>query len=816
MGVSKPLPAPLPNPLLLGEGKGITFNTGEVWRGVYLYIKNFSNILSPITNHNNEKNIMSNIKRRHFLQLAGSTLATVGISQLDIMHQGDRYGQVLAQNTSRKLALLVGINQYSETIGALKGCVTDVQLQQELLVHRFGFNPQDILTLTDQQATRKGILTAFEEHLINQAKPGDVVVFHFSGHGSRVIDPDRDQPDGLNSTLVPIDSKLPEAYRITGGVVSDIMGRTLFLLMSALKTENVTVVLDSCHSGGGTRGNLRVRSRSGGEGLKPSSVELNYQKQWLGRLNLSPEKFIELSKKSVAKGVVIASAKRDQWAADMNFSDFHAGAFTYALTQYLWQQTNNQSINNAIVNVGRSTAALAYQQGNYQNPQVESNLSQENTNTPIYFTPQQAISAEAVITKVENNQVQLWLGGLDSQTLEAFKKGAIFTALDSQGSQRGLVKLESRQGLIGQGKLLPTKQNLQLQPGTLLQERIRSIPNNLTLKIGIDQSFDNNTTQQAIKFLQAVNRIEPKRLGISEVQYIFGRMTQAKYAELQELQKNRIKNLPQVGSLGLFLPSQDAILPASFGETTETIQEAITRLKPKFKSLLAARIIKQVLGNTNSSRLNVTVSMNIANSQKIIAETFAIRGVKKVPVDSNPTVPVSPVKFSELGIPQLTVGTQIAFQIENNESSHLYVSILVIDAEGTMTIIYPNDWSASETAALIKPKQKLVIPQAGRDGFKLTIGEPLGVAEALVIASTTPLQTSLKVLQTIAKHSGLNKGPMNVNDDLLEVTDNLLNDLDAGTRNGDNVATTELPDNVRGIDTRKLAAMAIAFEVLRG
>jgi hypothetical protein len=760
---------------------------------------------------------MLNIKRRHFLQLAGSTLATVGISQLDIMHQGDRYAQVLAQNTPRKLALLVGINQYSGIIPPLKGCVTDVKLQQELLIHRFGFNPQDIVTLTDQQATRQGILTAFEEHLINQAKPGDVVVFHFSGHGSRVIDPDRDEPDGLNSTLVPIDSKLPEGYSITGGEVSDIMGHTLFLLMYALKTENVTVVLDCCHSGGGTRGNLRVRSRFGGDKLQPSPVELDYQKQWLKRLNLSPEKFIELRRKNVAKGVVIASAKRDQLAVDMTFSDFHAGAFTYALTQYLWQQTNNQSINNAIINVGRSTATLAYQQGNYQNPQVESNLSQENTNRPIYFTPQQAISAEAVITKVENNQVQLWLGGLDSQTLEAFKKGAIFTALDSEGKQRGLVKLDSRQGLIGQGKLLPTKQNLQLQPGTLLQERIRSIPNNLTLKIGIDQSFDHNTAQQAIKFLQAIPRIEPKQLGISEVQYIFGRMTQAKYAELQELQKNRIKNLPQVGSLGLFLPSQDAILPASFGETTETIQEAITRLKPKFKSLLAARIIKQVLGNTNSSRLNVTVSMNIADSQKIIAETFAIRGVNKVPVDSNPT-PVSPVKFSELGIPQLTVGTQIDFQIENNESSDLYVSILVIDAEGTMTIIYPNYWSASETAALIKPKQKLVIPRSGIDGFKLTIGEPLGIGEALVIASTTPLRTSLRVLQKIAKRRGLEnrRSPMNVNDDLLEVTDNLLNDLDAGTRNSADWATTELPDNVRGIDTKKLAAMAIAFEVLRG
>lgn len=240
---------------------------------------------------------MSNIKRRHFLQLAGSTLTTVGISQLDIMHQGNRYAQVLAQNTPRKLALLVGINQYSAPILALKGCTTDVKLQQELLIHRFGFNPQDIVTLTDQQATCKSILTAFEEHLINQAKPGDVVVFHFSGHGSTVTDPDRDQPDGLNSTLVPVDSKLPEGYPITRGPVSDIMGHTLFLLMSALKTENVTVVLDCCYSGGGTRGNLRVRSRFGGDKLQPSALELNYQKQWLKRLNLSPEKFIELRRK---------------------------------------------------------------------------------------------------------------------------------------------------------------------------------------------------------------------------------------------------------------------------------------------------------------------------------------------------------------------------------------------------------------------------------------------------------------------------------------------------------------------------------------
>lgn len=134
---------------------------------------------------------MTRISRRHFLQFAGSTLATLGLSQWDIINQGNRYAKVLAQDTPRKLALLVGINQYpnSKRFENLEGCVTDVNLQQELLIYRFGFNPDDILTLTsdqtpDKQPTRKNILAAFEEHLIKQAKPGDIVVFHFSGRGT--------------------------------------------------------------------------------------------------------------------------------------------------------------------------------------------------------------------------------------------------------------------------------------------------------------------------------------------------------------------------------------------------------------------------------------------------------------------------------------------------------------------------------------------------------------------------------------------------------------------------------------------------------
>ncbi len=757
---------------------------------------------------------MSFIKRRQFLQFSASTLATLSLNQLDIISQGKRYGQVLAQNAPRKLALLVGINEYPNGL-ALKGCVNDVMLQKELLIHRFGFKDNDILTLTDKQATRKGILTAFEDHLIKQAKRGDVVVFHFSGHGSQVVDPDRDSPDGLNSTFVPIDSILPPGFPVSGGPVQDIMGHTLFLLMYALKTDNVTVVLDSCHSGGGTRGNFRVRSRGDGSILQPSTEEFEYQKQWLQRLGLSKQKFIELRRKGVARGVVIAAAKREQYASDASFSNFYAGAFTYELTQYLWQQTADEPVTTAIANVGRNTKELARQTGNPQEPEIEVRFSKENYNSPIYFTRSPALSAEAVITKVTGNQVELWLGGLDSQTLEAFNQDAIFTVVDAKGGERGLVKLESRTGLIGKGTLQNTPtQRVKLQPGTLLQERIRSIPNNLSLKIGVDNAFDNNTAKLATQALQGLQRIEPKPLGTVEVQYIFGRMTQDRY---QKLQKQKISNLPAVNSFGLFLPSLEQIIPASFGNSGETVSAAVMRLQPKLKSLLAARIVKEVLGNTNSSQINLRVSMNIAGSKEVVSETFPIRGIQnmKNTVGSN-QAPASSVKFSNSGVIQLPLSTEIAFQVENNESQPLYVSILVIDAQGEMTVIFPNNWSGSENAALIEAKQKRVIPETD-DGFKLTIGKPLGFSEALIITSTTPLRTSLKALQQIAKSRGVENRntPITLTDEVLEVTNSLLDDLDAGTRGNNNVQGIALPSGVRGIDVKKLAAMAIAFEVVR-
>ena len=737
------------------------------------------------------------MKRRHFIQFAGSALTAIGVSQLDIIQQGNKYTKALAQNTGRKLALLIGINQYSGDLTPLGGCVNDVMLQKQLLIHRFGFNPKDIITLTDSQATRKGILTAFEEHLINQAKPGDTVVFHFSGHGGRVLDPDKDSPDGYNSTLIPIDS----GNNSSGGTVEEIMGHTLFLLMYALKTDNVTMVLDSCHSGGAKRGNFVVRSRSGSKKLQISPKEIEYQRSLLKRLNLSPEEFIRLRRENIAKGIVIASAKREQLALDASIDDYSAGAFTYLFTQHIWQQAQNESVKRTLVDVSRSTNIYSQKSFHIQIPEVELNTKQPTP--PLYFTPFKANYAEAVVTKINGNQVELWLGGVDSQSLEAYQKDAVFTV--AEGSGRGLVKLESRQGLVGKGTLI---KDTQLKLGTLLQERIRGIPANIQLNIGLDDNLDGNTLNQARQAFQGINRVSALPLRKQEVQYIFGKMTKARYGELQ---KRRVANLPPVGSFGLFVITLDAIVPKSFGDSGETVTAAIKRLTPKFKSLLAAKVVKQMLGNTNTSNIKVTASMNIADSQKVISKTFPVRGLNKQVINQN--TPAKPVT-TENGIPKLPVGTRVAFELENLESQPLYVSILVIDADGEMAVIFPFDWGASINATLLPAGEKRIIPSQN-DGFKLTVGEPFGMTEALIIASTNPLRNSLKALKGIASRGGTTRGPIAPKEDeFLNLTDELLSDLDNATRGGIKVEGVQLPPGVRGADTNKLAAMAIRFSVV--
>jgi hypothetical protein len=142
-----------------------------------------------------------------------------------------------------KRALLIGINKYQIAGADLRGCVNDVKDLSAALVQFHGFRKSDIAELTDGHATQKAIQTGIKS-LVRGAKKGDVIVVHYSGHGSNVPDDNTDEADGRDEILCPTNLSWDDPLR-------DDWLRTTFDGMPA--GVSFTVIMDCCHSGTNTR-----------------------------------------------------------------------------------------------------------------------------------------------------------------------------------------------------------------------------------------------------------------------------------------------------------------------------------------------------------------------------------------------------------------------------------------------------------------------------------------------------------------------------------------------------------------------------------
>ncbi len=158
---------------------------------------------------------------------------------------------------SRKIALLVGISRYAPS-GGWADLHTEADLERmRAALEAQGFPPDDIHTLHDKDADRKGIEAAFRKHLIGGAAPGAVVVFHYSGHGQRITDDDHDELDGYDEALVPFDAprRLVDGYDGGKHLRDDDLHDWLRELRRKVgPSGDVVVSLDSCFSGAATRG----------------------------------------------------------------------------------------------------------------------------------------------------------------------------------------------------------------------------------------------------------------------------------------------------------------------------------------------------------------------------------------------------------------------------------------------------------------------------------------------------------------------------------------------------------------------------------
>jgi hypothetical protein len=140
-------------------------------------------------------------------------------------------------SSTRVWTVSVGISDYPGAGNDLPECANDAVKIAEALRNQGLTTPEREILLTDAQATRANITSALQR-VAREARPDDVFVFFYSGHGGQSDRPsqDRQELDGIDEYLAVYD----------GPILDDELGR----LVDAIRARTTLFALDACFSGG--------------------------------------------------------------------------------------------------------------------------------------------------------------------------------------------------------------------------------------------------------------------------------------------------------------------------------------------------------------------------------------------------------------------------------------------------------------------------------------------------------------------------------------------------------------------------------------
>ncbi|MEW6607221.1 MAG: caspase family protein [bacterium] len=267
----------------------------------------------------------------------------------------------------KKKALLVGINKY-KYVSCLRGCVNDVKNMNHILQTYFEFKQENIRSLIDESVTRDHLMSRLS-WLIDDAEPGDVLVFHFSGHGSQIID--RGVLDELNDHRDEILCLYDMDFRNANSFLTDDDFSKTFNRLP--KGVNLSVIIDSCHSGTATREIESLQREVKATPtiqyrylLPPDDIALRERS-----IPISVRRFTKSVGRNCAdvgiNHILLAACEDRESAADAYIADSFNGAFSYNLCKWIRDTNGNLTYQDLIIRVQRSLL----HNGFAQKPQLE-------------------------------------------------------------------------------------------------------------------------------------------------------------------------------------------------------------------------------------------------------------------------------------------------------------------------------------------------------------------------------------------------------------------------------------------------------------
>jgi uncharacterized caspase-like protein len=582
-------------------------------------------------------------------------------------------------------ALLIGINHY-KAVPSLQGSINDIETMREILISRWNVPSTNIAMLTDEAATRAGVLAALNR-LVASAGPNETVYFHYSGHGSQVQDLNGDESDGLDETIVPQDGR--------SGDVPDIVDDELDVIFAKLRAKSAVIVLDSCHSGTATRA-FDIRARS-----VPQDTRVDLYRT--GVAGTSTRGITPLKK---SRFVVMSGAADNEEALDGPVEGRYHGFFTYALSRSFTSAPPNASPRQIFAGVASELGRIQTRFGRTFMPEPQLEAPPQALDAPLFTA---AASADALaatdaprlawllVRPAANGSLMLLNGVLlgaargstwaiyppDETRFAPGRALAVATVSGVEGN-------DARAQQMGTVAIAPDSRAVAILPAagsTGIAIRIGDVPQAL---------------QQRIKELLSRN--------VPGLQWV-GPQQPARFIVDAQGNAARLLSADGLTVVGTFAVDDERSLAnvARIASRTTPATELLALDNPSSRLRLSVRVMGAPPPGTRDIRL-------------VAAETEAAR-----------------LHSRRAGEPR---SSQNSLQLSITVSEDAYLTIVDVDTEGTVNVLFPNSYQRADfqPAGAVRGGREVLIPDSlqpgNRAGFYWDYGPPAGMDTVRVFATS--------------------------------------------------------------------------------
>ena len=328
----------------------------------------------------------------------------------------------------QRWALLVGISDYENGTNQEDGWRSlntgaDLKNISYVLENYYGFKGDALRIIKDENATQENVIREFKQHLVSNAKPGDTVVFYYTGHGFHISDVSGDETadrqDEVTVMWVPKDKQnlSPKERRAVMYMLDDTYQLLLDELAQKMRDQDgkvrgsITVVFDSCNSGSATKAVLVPKGRDWNEkidGPRPAdSGTPDVASGWLSAAKNQPEGL-----------TFIAGSQSNQFSYMMPGSETKGSILTYYMTEFLTNVAREKTDRKVTYeDMQRWVSAKALGMGKAQDPQIEGNINAEIFGDGQPVTLQSLPTVRRVFAKSKPLRMELNVGSLHGITL---------------------------------------------------------------------------------------------------------------------------------------------------------------------------------------------------------------------------------------------------------------------------------------------------------------------------------------------------------------------------------------------------------------